>query len=100
MSNKRSKYQTKLESISLELGRVYPRIQAYQDLGYVVSYIRERKAKCLSLRDVKEIRIEAIKELAGERGVLKSTIYRNLKFATKTDKRGGVDELDLFLMMS
>ena len=89
---------SKLESISLELGRAYPRIQAYQDLAYVVDYIRKRKARCLSLRDVKELRIEATKRLAGERGILKSTIYRNLKFATKTDKRGGVGALDLCLM--
>ena len=72
--------------------------QAYRDLSYVAEYLKARKAKCSSLQGVREVRLEAVKERAHERGVQSKTVYRNLKFALKIDKQGGSDHLDLWLL--
>ena len=71
--------------------------QAESDLWYVIRYLRTKNDQCSLLHGVKEVRIEAVKTRAQERGKTEQTIYRHLKLAAGLDKHGTADDLDLYL---
>ena len=71
--------------------------QAERDLRYVIEYLRTKKNRCSSPQGVKEVRIEAVKARARERGKTEQTIFRQLKRATGLDLQGTADGLDLIL---
>ena len=71
--------------------------QAESDLGWVLDYLRNNRNHIRSSRDVRELRIKAAKAHARERGVLPSTIHRNLKLALELDGCGDAEDLDELL---
>ena len=67
---------------------------ADRDLLYVLRILKENKSRCSSLQGIAEVRIEAEKARACERGVSRQTIHRQLKFAARVDKQGNAAALD------
>ena len=66
-----------------------PGRKAGDDLKSVLEYIKCQKRRRPDM-STKDLRVEAVKVQAERRGVIPSTVHRNLKFALGIDKKAGI----------